>query len=229
MNTFSQLELFEAIKEAQIPVGATYLSDVLKIPQATIGRALRKAEQEKFVEQVGNKGRRLTDKGFDYIDKQRVLQIKKTAARSLIDLSSTGSKERLLEVLHVRLILETDAVELACKNATENDFAELDKNLLEYIREIRYGGGAKEQDLKIHLMIAKISGNSVIWQILKLILTEDDAYTRFSLIADNLGNANICLDQHEEIVQAIKARDANGAKKAMEKHLTKVINDIKSI
>lgn len=222
-------ELLEAVKKAEIPVGAMYLSGILKVPQATVGRALRQMEEDGLLIQVGNKGRVLTDKGIAYIEKLETLYRKRLAASNLLDIVGSEKKEKLLDTLQARKILEVYTAVNASMRATRKDIEQLDANMLEYIRRIRHGGSGKEQDLNIHLLIAKIAGNSVVYQMVKMTLTDDDAYARFSSAADKMGNGNICINQHEAIIQAIKDHDSTKAGEAMGLHIDKVIRDVESV
>jgi len=221
--------LLEAVKRAEIPVGAMYLSGVLNVPQATVGRALRQAENEQLLVPVGNKGRVLTPKGIAYIEKQEAVSRRRRAANNLLDIVESRKKEKLLDTLQARRILETYTAVNASMKATKEDIDALDNNMLEYMLAIRHGGSGKEQDLNIHMLIAKIAGNSVVYQMVKLLLTDDDAYVQFSCAADKMGNGNICIGQHDAIIQAIKAHDKQKAREAMEAHIDKVIRDVECV
>lgn len=63
-------QLLETMQEESSPVGAVYLSQILNIPSATIGRMMRKAEKEGLVASVSNKGRCLTEAGRHIFDKK---------------------------------------------------------------------------------------------------------------------------------------------------------------
>jgi GntR family transcriptional repressor for pyruvate dehydrogenase complex len=219
-----KLLILNSIRESGVPVGAVYLSERLNIPSATVGRVLSSLENEGYIEKVSNKGRQLTDKGKSYLVDRKNWTHKINTASKLLNIVESISKERLLEILQVRQLLEDLTVELACKNATEHELQELDKIMLDYAYDLRYGGLGNEYDLQLHLKIAEISHNQTVHQILKLILTEKNAYTKFSSVADSLKNMQLI--QHDEIVQAVKARDVTRAKLAMSRHINKIIADV---
>lgn len=219
-----KLLILNLMQKSGVPVGAVFLSERLGIPPATIGRALSSLEKEGYIEKVSNKGRQLTDKGKSYLQDKKNWKHKLNTASKLLDFVESISKERLLEILQVRQLLEDMTVELACKNASEQELHELDKIMLDYTYDLRYGGLGNEYDLQLHLKIAEISHNQTIHQILKLILTEKSAYTKFSSVADSFTNTQLI--QHDEIVQAIKSRDVSRAKLAMSRHINKIIADV---
>jgi len=220
--------ILSAIKDTEAPVGAMYLSQILALPQATVGRYLLKLEKEGYLKQVGNKGRVLTENGKKYLEDELVNQRREKTANNLISIVLGKEETHLEEVIAVRMLLEVYAVEQACLKATNEDLQKLDKIMLEYVREVRYGGSGDELDLQTHLTLAKISHNAVIYQILKIILTQDKAYVHFASASEKQGNILKCLEQHEAIVNAVKNRNIKAAKEAMQAHLDKVMNDIKS-
>lgn len=218
-------QVLSAIKEAGGPVGATYLATVLPIPPATIGRMMQKLEQEGMLIKVSNKGRQLTDQGAAYLAAHEQREEKLHTANKLIHMVEGSSQTQLLEVLEIRRFLEGRSAELAAQNATPEQIKELDNIMLEYLVEMRHDGLGNEQNLRLHLNVAKISGNRTIYQILNLLLTNENAYTKFSS-ASMLDIKHEQLEHHENIVSAIKNHDGKGAKLAMERHIDQVISDI---
>ena len=216
--------ILREIKDSKVPVGASFLSQKLSMPPATIGRILTQLEDEGLLQKFSNKGRQLTENGFTYLAEQDLRNAKFKTANKLIDLTESVSKDKLLEILEIRTLLEGLTVELACKNAKDEQFLELDRIIFENIYEINRGGLGNEQDLQLHLTIAKMSGNTTIYQILKLILTEKNVYTKLSSVADQVKTDQ--LSQHSDIVENIKKRDPIEAKKAIQSHLKHVISNV---
>jgi len=225
-NDQEAFQIMTAIKEAGTPVGATYLTTVVSVPPATIGRIMQKMEKDGLLAKVSNKGRVLTDKGIAFLEENEKRETKLKTAGKLINILESGSKAHLLEVLDIRKYLEGRSASLAAANAAEEQLHQLDEIMLEYLVEIRHGGLGSEQDLQLHLTIAKMSGNYTIYQILKLLLTNENAYTKFSSASINQVR-HTQLQNHENIVNAIKAHEPDKARYAMEHHLDQVIKDVK--
>ena len=79
--------ILEAIKKKNSPLGATFLSQELNIPQASIGRELIRCEEKGWLKKVSNKGRQLTKAGLDYIEKAAIRHSKLETADKLVNIS----------------------------------------------------------------------------------------------------------------------------------------------
>lgn len=220
-----EMRILCAVKEASLPVGAAYLSKKMDIPQATIGRALYELEKRGLIEKVSNKGRQLTEDGRSFLEFHRDLEEKKSTVNHLILMVGNVSRERLLETLEIRMMIEPQAAALACRKASDEELKHLDLLILEHIYQMRHDGTGASQDLDFHLEIARLSGNETLYEILKLLLTKEGAYTRFNQAAKLAGKGQI--HGHDEIGKALWARDETLAREAMRKHLAQVIADVK--
>lgn len=216
--------VLKAVKEANAPIGAIFLSQVLDIPQATIGRILKEAEDKGYLKKIGNKGRYLTASGEVFLSNVEAREGKKQIAEELIDITSSVSSEELLQILTVRRLLEGYAVSLACERATEDEIAGLEELSMEQIVEIKRGRLGNQADLEFHMTIARMSGNEVIFRILKLLLTENNVYTKLAVLSETKKIQQLV--RHNDIVEAIKQRDAKGARKAMETHIDRLIASV---
>lgn len=218
-----KIELLEIINSSPAPVGAIFLSEKMGIPSATVGRMLAELEQENLLEKFSNRGRQITEKGKQYLNAMNSHSNKKLAADKLIIMVQEISKERLLEVLEVRKLLESKTAETAAQQANAEQVQMLDDILFDYFYEIRHGRIGSEEDLRFHLSIAKMANNATIYQILKLILQEQNAYARFS---DAAMLNSMQVQKHTEILKAIKEKNPERAKDAMLDHLNQVIIDV---
>lgn len=216
--------ILKKMQEIRLPVGATYLSSQLSIPPASIGRILAELEKEGLVEKVSNKGRVITEKGQQYLEQEEEARKKETNARELIHMISQNDRTVMLEVLETRKLLEGYTAGQACRLATDEEIDHLEGLIAEHMHAIRSGQLGNTLDLDIHLTIAKMARNSTICQILRLILTGGDTYTKFSFASDNSRSRQI--RQHDEIIRAIRDRDPERASRAMEEHLDQVISDV---
>jgi predicted transcriptional regulator len=221
------LAILREIWKLNQPVGATYLSKVLNIPSATIGRKLVPLEDNGLLIRITNKGRKLTDRGIAFLEENQVRISKMNAASRLIVVPKVIPNERMLEVLEVRRILETKTAELACLHATEKEIEELDKIFHKFLYEVKFKGGGHDQDLRLHLQIAKMGRNATLYRILKLILVEGDAHKNFSLTIRHLLSTQV--EMHRQIVEAIKNRDSGEAIKATQRNIDQVICELRGV
>lgn len=226
MAKINYLTLLTAIRNETAPVGAVYLSKKMDIPPATIGRLLKAAEDDGYVTHVSNKGRCLTEKGEHYLKTLDTVEEKKKIAEELIDITSSTSGQSLIEVLEIRMLLEPYTAALACKNATEEDIAELEELAFEQMMKIRRGGRGSQADLNYHLKLAQLSGNDSILRILRLLLTENGVYNTFTVITNTMHLQQ--LTHHMDITAAIKARDPEAASTAIKRHLELLLENTRA-
>lgn len=219
------LQLMQLIKSSPAPLGATFLGKEMGIPAATVGRMLARLEKEKKLKKIANRGRELTPEGRKYVSSRLKRSDKLNTASKLIRMIEENSRERLLEVLQVRRLLETKTVELAALRATEEDIATLEGIIFDYTYEVKHGISNSESDMKLHLAIAKISGNATISHVLKLFLLDDNTYTLITAAAAQSYEER--LRQHLNIVEGIKSKSAAKATAAMAEHLDDLIDSIR--
>ena len=86
-------------------------------------------------------------------------------------------------------------------------------------------GAGSNTDFQIHLAIARASKVKTIYQILKLILSSDNVYAKFSYVSDHMKNTQV--KQHESLIQAFCRRDPDKAGEFMELHLNQIMDDVK--
>ena len=226
MEGLTLFELLSAVKSAQIPVGANYLSTQMGIPPATIGRLMRSAEEEGYLVSVSNKGRCITEKGRMYLDEVNSVKAKHVAAEQLIGYTTQSRASNMKEILEVRRLLEPYAARLACEHMTDADIYELESRILARDMDLRQGKPGAEPDLHLHLLIAKCCGNMAIYHMLTLLLTENNSYILFSNMTNKLNFSE--LTKHDKILDAIMRRDAEGAYQAMQAHIDKLLQCVES-
>lgn len=224
MSENVELILLQMIKDSNMPIGAQHLSEKLSIPQASIGRLLLQLEKKGFLKKISNKGRVLTRKGIQYFSHSQKINEKLRTAYTIIKTVNSYSKQKLCEVLEIRIALESLTAEYACYNSIPNDISELEYIVSNQDYTLRQGNIGNKEDLQFHLKIAQMSKNKTLYRLLKLILTEENIYTQFSLAAPHTTTQ---IEHHKEIIKAIKEKDNQYAKKTMISHLNQVIEDVK--
>lgn len=124
------------------------------------------------------------------------------------------SKEELLKMLDIRIVLEELSVKMCCFMISEEEVEELKSIYHEFSLKLRGGdyGKASELDSKLHKFIAQVSDNQ------KLIEYIDDiqdffAYTRTGVVHWTEKKVERSLKDHHELVEAISRRDEAKAMK----------------
>lgn len=155
--------------------------------------------------------RKIQGKGVEVIDES----IKATS--EMLSVCLSYRKTTLKDLMDFRVALEMQNVQLAARNATDEDI----ENLAQIVEKMKGDDGNMDDfadyDYQFHEAIARASGNRmslIIVGALKPILYKQIVYT-----IDPNFNSEISNHFHENIFTAIKERQPQTAIKAMHEHL----------
>ena len=213
----SSFEILTAMQDLNPPAGAIQLAQILHLPSASIGRELLELEKAGLLVKVQNKGRILTPQGERFLEEERSRREK---MKALIEAASMETKSGLEDILLVRKLLEGYAAEACAERIEPKELQKLKDLQADYLYAIRHGRAGSEEDLAFHLKIAHLSGSPSILRMLKLILTDQDAYARISQAA--VRSDEVRENEHESLLAAIEAGDGALARREMERHLEHV-------
>lgn len=136
-----------------------------------------------------------------------------------------GEEVSLYDLLEVRLGLEVQAVGLAAKRATDEDIQALETCVQDMLSKVDEGQVGSEEDVAFHMSIAFATKNSAQIYLMKNfydLLFHAISESRFYL--QEAGNLSTMGQQHAEILQAIRDKDADRAKSCMERHINFVMD-----
>lgn len=133
-------------------------------------------------------------------------------------------RNSLLDMFEMRRIFETATARLAAERAT---FEELDQieAMLENMKErlnIQDPEKGEEFDAAFHYAVAEATHNSLLTKLFKTVSEEfakANSVARRQLYQGNVENAQKIIDQHGEILAAIRSRDPKLAGDTMLSHL----------
>jgi len=129
----------------------------------------------------------------------------------------SSSKDTLEHLKSARIFFERGMVREAAEKATAEDVQRLRATIAEQ-RGFRGDSEAFiSADMKFHTQIAAISGNPIYVAVSEAMLGWLKEYHTEMLIWT--GKEKYTLTEHEEIIGRIEKKDADGAEKAMIKHL----------
>lgn len=132
------------------------------------------------------------------------------------------------EILEARLAVESEACSLAAERITKNQLDELRLILGAMQEENQLPQSTENADEKFHCLIARASGNSAlettVWWLWKM-RNESALSNHFHKRVRNEGSKPILAD-HQAILKALAAGDAEAARQAMRRHLQSVITDL---
>ncbi len=134
--------------------------------------------------------------------------------------SSKSDEQLFMDILEVREVLESKAVELAIGRATEQDLQRIDEAIK--MMEIPGAGSGIEADIRFHLFIAAASHNEIIFKLTKNI--GNLLYSTREQTLELPGRKKESTIEHKQIFQAIKEKKRGRAVQAMKLHIRKVEN-----
>ncbi len=180
-------------------VSRTSLREAMKILEA---RGILKAQNGKGV----------------YISKE-----KDSAMLTLLDFAR--EKERLLDTLEVRKILEKEILLMVIHRATPQELKELGEITAVLMEKFRKGQQQTAEDKQFHYTIYRLAHNQVMSQLILSISNVMDQFWEFPLAMEDPFRESLPL--HEELYQAICEKNVKKAQAINEKLLDAVYRDIR--
>lgn len=133
-----------------------------------------------------------------------------------LGLSFITDKKRLShDLMDVRVMIEPEIAKFAAEHATPAEVEEMEAICLAIEKLIHENKNHEEKDIQLHSAIAKASKNVVVPSLIPIIQTAISLFI-------NLTNRSLkeeTIETHRQIVEAIKIKDGEAAKKAMQRHL----------
>lgn len=125
-------------------------------------------------------------------------------------------KQSMNEVFEFRMIMEVESAGLAARKISEEELLALEesvKRMSEYKDNLeKY----VDEDQKFHMIISKSTGNSLIVQMNEIV--RDVIRETINSLTKHVG-MGIGLKYHKLLIEALRARDEEKAKKLMKEHL----------
>ena len=154
----------------------------------------------------------------------RILQVARYDAEALAA-SLVSNDERatsFLGLMEMRYILEIGALPLIAARVTPEALAEIEHLAGEYERLARSGDSAHRTDVQFHVALLRSLGNPMIDVMLPLIEKQIREYLMIDpgqLRGMRPDPTERVIREHQEIVEALRNRDAAAARDAMERQL----------
>ena len=125
------------------------------------------------------------------------------------------SRSPLLDQLEFRTPVESHIVELACERRSADHLAAL-RVALDERRDRRFSEASVDADLRFHRILAATTGNLLF----EVMLSSIGELMRQAMNIDEHGASRFLMDQiHEDILEAVAARDRVRARHAMHRHM----------
>lgn len=122
------------------------------------------------------------------------------------------------EVTETRRVLEVGAVPLVCERATDEDVADLERLCDEGEQAVASGSYDMAMSAEFHMRLARATHNQAVVMLMEVL--QDSMLTslqRAREAAPQMGVRGV--EEHREIVEALKAGDIEKARAIMDEHL----------
>ena len=174
------------------------------VSRATVREAVRSLEVRGFVKRMHGKGIVVVDNSV------------KVLTRSLSDVISRGESS-VLDLIEVRNIIEVEAARLAAERALAEDLAQMEGYLEHMETALVMDESYYTNDLNFHLIMAKASGNPLLYSIMKSF----EPLLRDVVIVSS--QEDFCIERqygyHRAIFAAIRAGKGEEAMTAVKRHM----------
>jgi DNA-binding FadR family transcriptional regulator len=210
------------------------LEEKFSVSRNTLRRALDKLEADgKIVRQVG-RGTFVSDRSTapnklvrSNSEPQGRTSTEAKAGQELLGAIHGASP---VEVIEVRLLLEPAAAELAAVRASSAHFAKLDE-CLKKMKQARDTPEYESWDSELHVTITAAARNDLLTIIYNAIngARHQPEWTALKQRATTAARRAVYQKQHESIVAALRARNAELARNEVTKHLRTVRENLFSV
>ncbi len=187
------------------------MAEQFQVSRASVREAIRTLEMLGIIDIRPGEGTFIRDTETDNI-------IRPLAMFLAVERSS------LLDMFEMRRIFETATAGLAAQRATQEELDQIEA-MLENMRDrlnVQDPAKGEEFDAAFHYAVAEATHNSLLTKLFKTVSEEfakANSVARRQLYQTGAENAQKIIDQHTEILDAIRARSAETASKAMHAHL----------
>ncbi len=202
-------QLLALIKDGSLAPGDRLPSErelmkSLNVGRSTIREALRSLAMMKLVDMRPGQGSFVKEMSLSSVINPEMLS-------TLMDRNLTA------DLLEMRKMIEAPAMELAAMRATEEELTDL-QAIVEECRQLHTRGiSTAEASARLHLEIARCTHNGVLVMFIEFVLgllTE-----RGTQLEHHQGYYNWEINSHQELVDALSARDGHLAHRLMARHL----------
>jgi GntR family transcriptional repressor for pyruvate dehydrogenase complex len=131
------------------------------------------------------------------------------------------TKQDIISLLEVRKIIETGIVRLAAERHTEEDLTKVEEALQEMEEALRNGQLGDAADWKFHYALACAAHNPILESVMQSISETMEKTLKASRqrLYRIEGNPKRLFDEHKDIYQAVRSRNAKRAEETMLYHL----------
>lgn len=229
------------IAESDSPVGNHRLTQALQnagidVAEATAGRILRDLATDGYADTFGRRGRVLSSAGEIRLAELKKLRQIYERTQQLIEAIDVGDVQALLDLLYVRRAVEPEAARLAAYRATPEDINLMHGSACAHCEAVAARGERVDPAVDFHRQLIAASHNDVLIAVGSLLLEDRNGQSLYVLDRISLDpkvtrrpdkelerDAKGFANDHERVLDAIRARDAEAAAEEMREHINRLI------
>jgi GntR family transcriptional regulator, transcriptional repressor for pyruvate dehydrogenase complex len=136
------------------------------------------------------------------------------------------------DLIETRLLLESQTAFWASQRATQLNLQEIEAAVKRMEDSIHDPESYLQADLQFHISIAQASQNSILYQLVSMTRGYLQAWIQRSLSRPTprktQQRAEVSIQEHQKILQAIRSGNAEGARQAMNAHILSSSRDLQS-
>jgi len=224
------------LDRADEPIGSSRLAEAFRqadipVAEATAGRYLRHLDERGFTEAKNTtRGRVITDAGRQRLRQLLLRRRQDEHGARLWRAVNTTEIADLIDLLHVRRAVETEAARLAAARATDEERARICALTDSHVDEAGEGRDTIEPSLHFHRLMAEASHNRMLVAVARLLLdpaNEPLEKLLGSISLDTGATLDLALD-HRRLAEAVRAHDELAAETAMRAHMDKLIREVEA-
>lgn len=212
-------QIQDKILDGELRIGAKLpsereLVEILGVSRTSVREALRALEAMGVIEAHGGSG---PDAGSVVAGRSS------QALSNLLRLHVALAGINLADLIGIRVQLERPAAAGAARNSTPADIARL-RELNDGMRSPALRSEQfNELDTEFHVSIARASGNALAATLMQALrdAVKSEMVAAFAVIDDWRATADGLVDEHEDIIAAIEAGDADRAAELVADHITR--------
>ncbi len=215
-------QLSEAIRDGRLKAGdklpaEAKLAESFNVSRASVREALSALRLVGLIESRTGSGNyiRSSSAGVAFTDQ----------AQQLLTLLK---EDNPLQLLDARLAVEPNVAALAAQYRSHEDVLEAEYLIRDIWSLTQAGTPALERDSELHLLIARISGNSALFDVVNMLHLRMQLPSWYTFKLRNLQHKERLVmyqQQHTAIIEAIKQGDRKAAHDAMSAHIEQIRKD----
>lgn len=203
-------------------------NQTINIGTEKIGQHLDRLDAKGYTEFIENKGRVITLKGADHVNKLSEKVRKELLQKQVINAAHPQNLKELIDLMKARKALECEAARLAALRANDNNVKDLDCTVAMHESCVNNFKDPTVPALDFHEKVAEASNIRFLIATIDIVMNEElKLDSRFLEITKE--RASEYVQHHRLIANAIKDGDAEEAEKQMGIHMDSMINALEKL